>query len=594
MVSIFQYVGIDIGNSSSITSHDVEQMQLHILECLNSLSVATVLLREENRGISSELGSINHKQEKLSTAKQNVFKCAISIILDENSPYKMQKDIIQNFSSGMYLNPNIGWCALHWAIACGKAVTEEDVKLIYAADPLALITRHVEGCDDHNNFLGHTPISILLMFKKPNVNLLLYFLKIYPNAFANDVCGYRLKATVDLLERNYLFFPLHLAAQYFESLVALKMLIQYNPSVSFKSTNTISEQMPLSLLCKRKEFPEFWDMFNCLLEVNSSCKVVENAISCVIIAEGPNTLLLIQRLLEANPDAVNCLTEMLIHDICEHIKGDLCIKVLKIFIALKKDVISEAFGFSSFPIHLAASCNTVAVVQLLLNEDPGSALETDWVGNNLLHYALSDQSNVIDIVLEKVIFLATKYPELLDGYNQCGFTPYQNYLTDNPKMRLMSCMILAEGHIVKNSRRNNNFDILDARDAEDNSVMLKLPLHTFIENVNEIPFSPVSENADIFRLLIAFHPEAISTKDFSDNYPYHYAIEKEFNSYFVRMLLRGDHTINATLLYNLNYAERRLAMFLAFTAVSNNPEITTLANLRFTDMVLLKKVISFL
>jgi hypothetical protein len=162
MVSIFQYVGIDIGNSSSITSHDVEQMQLHILECLNSLSVATVLLREENRGISSELGSINHKQEKLSTAKQNVFKCAISIILDENSPYKMQKDIIQNFSSGMYLNANIGWCALHWAIACGKAVTEEDVKLIYAADPLALITRHVEGCDDHNNFLGHTPISILL------------------------------------------------------------------------------------------------------------------------------------------------------------------------------------------------------------------------------------------------------------------------------------------------------------------------------------------------------------------------------------------------------------------------------------------------
>jgi hypothetical protein len=352
--------------------------------------------------------------------------------------------------------------------------------------------------------------------------------------------------------------------------------------------------MPLSLLCKRKEFPEFWDMFNCLLEVNSSCKVVENAISCVIIAEGPNTLLLIQRLLEANPDAVNCLTEMLIHDICEHIKGDLCIKVLKIFIALKKDVISEAFGFSSFPIHLAASCNTVAVVQLLLNEDPGSALGMDWVGNNLLHYALSDQSNVIDIVLEKVIFLATKYPELLDGYNQCGFTPYQNYLTDNPKMRLMSCMILAEGHIVKNSGRNNNFDILDARDAEDNSVMLKLPLHTFIENVNEISFSPVSENADIFRLLIASHPEAISTKDFSDNYPYHYAIEKEFNSYFVRMLLRGDHTINATLLYNLNYAERRLAMFLAFTAVSNNPEITTLANLRFTDMVLLKKVISFL
>jgi hypothetical protein len=46
----------------------------------------------------------------------------------------------------------------------------------------------VEGCDDRNNCLGHTPISILLMFRKPNVNLLLYFLKIHPKAFANDVC----------------------------------------------------------------------------------------------------------------------------------------------------------------------------------------------------------------------------------------------------------------------------------------------------------------------------------------------------------------------------------------------------------------------
>jgi ankyrin repeat protein len=116
----------------------------------------------------------------------------------------------------------------------------------------------------------------------------------------------------------------------------------------------------------------------------------------------------------------------------------------------------KLLNHSLLPIHVAASCNTVAVVQLLLNEDAGSALETDWRGNNLLHYALSDQSNVIDIVLEKVNFLATKHPKLLDGYNQCGFTPYQNYLTYNPKMRLMSCLILAEGHIVKSSGRKMN------------------------------------------------------------------------------------------------------------------------------------------
>jgi hypothetical protein len=171
MVSIFQYVGIDIGNSSMVTSHVLDQMQLHILECLDSLSVATVLLKNANREYSFELGLTIQKHNELLTAKETVFKCAISIILDENSPCKMQKDIIQNFSSGMFLNNKIGWCPLHWAIACGEAVTEEDVKLIYAADPLALITRHVKGCNDLNNFLGHTPISILMMSKKPNMSM---------------------------------------------------------------------------------------------------------------------------------------------------------------------------------------------------------------------------------------------------------------------------------------------------------------------------------------------------------------------------------------------------------------------------------------
>ena len=46
---------------------------------------------------------------------------------------------------------------------------------------------------------------------------------------------------------------------------------------------------------------------------------------------------------------------------------------------------------------------------------------------------------------------------------------------------------------------------------------------------------------------------AISVKNYFDKYPYEYALEKKLDAYFIRILLRGDITINPVLLYNLNY-----------------------------------------
>lgn len=325
----FQLVGIKVNYTSLITSSNIDEMQLHILECLDSLSVAKESLKEAHQEFPSETANDNIELEKLLTVKYRVFKSAINIILDENSPYKLHRDIIQNFSSDMKLNDNFSWSPFHWAIACGETVTENDVKLIYAANPLALITRHVKGYDECDDFLGHTPNSILLMFKKPSMSLLLCFLTKHPEAFSSDVGGYRsiVVGGYYILDayQPFRFFPLHLAAQYFESVAALKLIIEFGKKISFKSTSRISGETPLSLLCSRKEFPEFWDMFTCLLEVNSSCEIVENAISCAIKTQGPHTLLLIDKLLKANPGAVNCSFQNLLHEICEHIKGDLCI-----------------------------------------------------------------------------------------------------------------------------------------------------------------------------------------------------------------------------------------------------------------------------
>jgi hypothetical protein len=77
---------------------------------------------------------------------------------------------------------------LHWAFACVNIVTEEDVKTIYAADPMTLTKRHLKT--EHQEYVGCTPISFLLMSKKPNMSLLSFFLRIHPEAFTISVGGF--------------------------------------------------------------------------------------------------------------------------------------------------------------------------------------------------------------------------------------------------------------------------------------------------------------------------------------------------------------------------------------------------------------------
>lgn len=571
----------------------LDKMQYHILECLDALShikMSIEVNREPN--VLAILAINNNECERLESAKDEVFASAISVILDGKSPYKRQREIIQVFPYESRLNDNVGWLPLHWATACGNKVTEENIKMIYAADPMALVTRHLKG---YEASLGFTPISFLLMSKIPNMSLLLYFLKVHPKAFSISVGGIIGGSDVSNLFQD--FYPLHIAAEYSESLKVLQILLQVATEVASILTNDSAWHgfYPLGLLCKREEFPEFWDMLSCLLEVDSSPRVIENAIFCVIKAKGDNTLKLIEMLLKANPEAAECMYISLLNEICEHLKGNLCLKVLSLFIAINEDAIIEAeeddCGLLS--VHTAARYNTVEVIEFLLNEYPGSETILKYNDKNLLHFALEDDENEINIVDAKVKFLTTKYPSLLQMYDDGGLTPFLDYLSCGPKIKIISTLIAADDQVVIQRGRENS-----GNDNELNN-LLDLPLHMLLKSpyatASELPLiSPVSEWADILRILIGLYPGAVSVKNIFEKYPYDYAVEKKFSPYFIRILLRGDPSINSTLLYDLNYAERRLAMFLAFGAVSRNIEITIWASLRFENKDLLKKVISFL
>ena len=97
-------------------------------------------------------------------------------------------------------------------------------------------------------------------------------------------------------------------------------------------------------------------------------------------------------------------------------------------------------------------------------------------------------------------------------------------------------------------------------------------------------------------MLLHLYPEAVGIEGGVGDYkksPYQLAVDKNVNSYFLRIMLRAVPDLNPVELHRLNYAERRMAMFLAFKAVSTDDHLL-LPRLRFVNKDLLKRVISFL
>ena len=126
-----------------------------------------------------------------------------------------------------------------------------------------------------------------------------------------------------------------------------------------------------------------------------------------------------------------------------------------------------------------------------------------------------------------------------------------------------------------------------------------LPLHMFIFShyAQLLSCLPFSDAADCLRMLLRLYPEAMgieaSTGGAHRKTPYQLAVDNNVDPYYLRMMLRALPDYNPADLHRLNYAERRMAMFLAFKAVSSDDRLL-LPRLRFTNKDLLKRVVSFL
>ena len=123
----------------------------------------------------------------------------------------------------------------------------------------------------------------------------------------------------------------------------------------------------------------------------------------------------------------------------------------------------------------------------------------------------------------------------------------------------------------------------------------QLPLHWLINYHADALTSPLPETADAFRLLLRLYPEAAGTEGglgANQKTPYQLAVDKDLPAYYRRLLLRAAPQLDPAELRRLTWAERRLAMFVAFAALAKTPSL--LVRLRATNKELLKHVVSFL
>jgi hypothetical protein len=101
----------------------------------------------------------------------------------------------------------------------------------------------------------------------------------------------------------------------------------------------------------------------------------------------------------------------------------------------------------------------------------------------------------------------------------------------------------------------------------------------------------------MIRELLRGYPLAAGRGDSEGITPYQTAAMSGMPSLIRRLLLRADPTIDPAELRRLNYEERRMAMFLVYTAIPkdiNDSFIVRLRRLKNKDQSLLRLIVAFL
>ena len=531
----------------------------------------------------------------------------------------------------------------HWSmLAVARpeyGVTVADVKALVKRDPMSMRKHHMIGVASHLS--GLTPAHFLCMQQETDsVMALIRHYAIF-NETAFTMCSSYPRDNVDNVAEADCCGALNAACCVrCPSVELLQLLLQLDPSQATKKTCR-SAFTPLGVLCHyairfRHEGTKFFDAVQCLLSVDNSAEYIGDAIdgllcgSCrskewidedAVESLQQHVLTILDMLLTRNPDAakyrnyeINLLHSMAF--IPSAMPPQVCIVIMERILVLHKDAVREADEDGAFPIHDAAIYWPIQVMNFLLGLYPESATAIAGDYHNLLIYLLR-MDGVVNLE-DKVRFLCSRYPQLVQQKDTNGDSALYwalRYKTLN--LPVVKFLCEAGGRELVSAAKISPLPVVEGADQDGGNAGAGagaggapgavqphdhgwLPLHMFIGSYNDQLRSclPFSEAADCLRTLLHWYPEAVGIEagvgaDYRKT-PYQSAIDYNVDPYCLRMLLHAVPDLNPADLHRLNYAERRMAMFLAFKAVSTNDDRLLLPRLRFANKDLLKRVISFL
>jgi ankyrin repeat protein len=173
----------------------------------------------------------------------------------------------------------------------------------------------------------------------------------------------------------------------------------------------------------------------------------------------------------------------------------------------------------------------------------------------LLHPAFTNSYSDDAVIYAKVRYICDQCPVLIHLKDKDGETALHSAIINDTRLNFKSIKTLCDidATVVRGKITPN--DITEINSG-------KLPLHSLIECRSLM--TRVSDEGDFFRLLLRFHPATAGIKDDHSRIPYDIAVANNLSTYFLRLLLSADPTIDPVQRHNLNFQVRRQGMFLAF------------------------------
>ena len=547
---------LDLVSDSNVMNYP--GMMEHILQCVIALNC---MLPKSQYTALQESTNLVFKEALLFVSNG---------LLDDETYSNRVSDIFKlNSAHSVVKSKNAVWYPLYWAVLLSEKLGINAVKTIYQADPLALTTSY-------------------------------YYWGIYFPSPVNLLC-----TSESLTAQHDEIFPFFVC--YGNDMALLRTITQLAPTKVLKSK--YNNKSPLELMMRDRFLEsDIWlEMVEYLLLLDNSPKVVYNAVVASFgnIAEKHNifnndneegqlkrnkAIAFISKILNNCPASVTLQDELGDNPLVQlfnltsvgKVESSLLFMLTRVIISIDSDVLrqrSTINGLGYLPIHFAASNCGVDVISLLIDEYPESATAITSDGDSILTCSFRNSSE------KTTAYILQRYPELnrqLNGSN--GYLPLHEYLHTyaEPSLYLVTLMCSSYPEVVKTSTKR----------------IKNIPFYLLFRrpDISE----PVSQRANIFRLLLKLYPAAANIKNEYGNTPYTLAVDRHLDTYFIRLLLRADPLINPQELHRLNYQERRMALFISSGTAIYGPNEVKATNAKIWKTLwtenrdMLKEVISFL